>query len=199
MERFVPSPEPDGRVTVTMVGRMLWSKGVAEMVAAARILHTRGMEIRVRLVGAPDPENPESVPPDALRAWVAEGIVEWNGHEDDMPGVLRATHIAVLLTYREGLPMTLLEAAASGRPIVASDVPGCREIVRDGVNGVLVAPRDATALADAIQALAGDRARRLEMGRRGRELVSAFSHEVVARETLALYRDMLTGIDPTHG
>ncbi|MDH3199045.1 MAG: glycosyltransferase family 4 protein [Candidatus Krumholzibacteria bacterium] len=199
VERFTPTDEPEGTVTATMVARMLWSKGVREMVTAARLLSERGADVRVVLVGEPDDENPESVPVEQLRAWARQGLIEWRGHQDDMPGVLRATHIAVLPTYREGLPMTLLEAAASGRAIVATDVPGCREIVRDGENGLLVPCRDAGALAAAIATLAADPERRRRMGACGREMVAAFAQEVVAADTLALYRSMLEGTGGTRG
>lgn len=191
LDRFAPGDEPAGALTATMVARMLWSKGVREMVEAARLLRARGSNVRVVLVGEPDDENPESVPADDLRAWSRAGYIEWLGVRDDMPEVLRATHIAVLPTYREGLPMTLLEAAASGRAIVATDVPGCREIVRHGENGLLVPSRDARALADAIETLGHDPARRARMGRRGREMAAAFGEDVVVAETLALYRAML--------
>ncbi len=193
LTRFAPTEEPNGEVTVTMVARMLWSKGVREMVDAARILRERNLPIRVVLVGEPDDENPESVSRERLREWTREGVIDWRGRSDDMPAVLHATHIAVLPTYREGLPMTLLEAAACGRAIVATDVPGCREIVRDGENGLLVPPKQAAALADAIASLAADARRRRDMGRRSRELVSAFSQEVVVAETLALYRELIEG------
>ena len=193
LERFAPTDEPPGVAQATMVGRMLWSKGVRELVTAARMLRERGVPVRVVLVGDPDAENPESVPVEELRAWSREGWIEWHGQRDDMPEILRATHIAVLPTYREGLPMTLLEAAASGRAIVATDVPGCREIVHHGENGLLVPCKDAAALADAIEALSVDGARRARMGRRGREIVAAFSEDVVVAETLALYRSLLEG------
>jgi glycosyltransferase involved in cell wall biosynthesis len=199
VERFAPADEPQGVATATMVARVLWSKGVREMVTAARLLRERGSGVRVVLVGEPDDENPESVPGEQLRAWAREGLIEWRGHQDDMPGVLRETHIAVLPTYREGLPMTLLEAAASGRAIVATDVPGCREVVRDGENGLLVPLRDAGALAAAIATLAADPERRRRMGERGREMVAAFAQEVVAADTLALYRSMLEGTGGTRG
>ncbi len=189
--RFAYSEPPEGEIVVTMVARMLWSKGVAEMVQAARLLRARNVPVRVVLVGEPDHENPEAVPPEILHAWSREGIVEWRGHGTDMPGILQATHIAVLPTYREGLPMTLLEAAASGRPIVATDVPGCREIVRQGENGMLVPAKDAAALASAIAALAADASTRARMGRRSRELALAFAEGVVVEQTLALYRSML--------
>lgn len=195
LARFAPHEEPHGEVTATMVGRMLWSKGVGELVAAARLLRERGAPVRVVLVGEPDPENPESVPVEKLHAWSRAGWIEWQGRRDDMAEVLRATHIAVLPTYREGLPMTLLEAAASARAIVATDVPGCREIVRDGENGLLVPSKDASALADAIETLARNRALRERMGRRGREMAAAFGEDVVVAETLALYRSMLEGPD----
>lgn len=189
---FAPAPEPDGTPVAALISRMLWDKGVGETVEAARLLKERGVGVRVLLVGDPDPDNPASIPRARLEAWRAEGLVEWRGHVDDVAALLRRVHIAVLPSYREGLPKSLLEAAASGRPIVASDVPGCREITRQGENGLLVPVRDARALADAIARLAGDPALRWRMGRRGRALVEeAFSEAAVADRTLALYREML--------
>jgi glycosyltransferase involved in cell wall biosynthesis len=147
------------------------------------------VKARVALVGTPDPDNPSSVTEAQLKAWHAEGAVEWWGYRADMAEVLRQAHIVCLpSTYGEGVPKCLLEAAASGRAIVATDIPGCREAVRHGENGLLVPPRDPAALAEALESLLADAARRREMGERGRRLaVEEFSEQRVVAETLALY------------
>lgn len=197
VDHFVPGPEPEGTPTVTMVARMLWTKGVAEMVEAARLLRRRGVNGRVWLVGDPDPENPESVPESELRRWHQEGVVEWKGHIDDIFSVWSETHVAVLPSYREGLPKTLLEAAACGLPTIAADVPGCREIVRDQENGYLVPAGDAGGLADAIESLLADKSLRERMGKRSRELtVESFSERLVVEQTLSVYRSMLGPASP---
>ncbi len=193
-DRFAPDPDgtPDGRVRVTLVSRMLWSKGVGEFVDAARILRRRGIEFEAALVGSPDPENPQAIPEETLRGWRDEGVVDWLGHVDDVPSVWARSHVAVLPSHREGLPKTLLEAAACGVPMVATDVPGCREVVVDGRNGILVPARDASALADAIERLVKEPATRREMGRAARaDAVEKFSELVVIEKMLALYRSML--------
>lgn len=188
---FHPAPESARPVRVVLAARMLWDKGVGEFVEAARLLRQKGIEACFVLVGGPDPDNPASVPESTLRAWHGQYGVEWWGRRDDMPAVLRAAHIACLPSYREGLPKSLLEAAACGLPIVATDAPGCREIVRHEENGLLVPVRDATALAEALSRLIADADLRRRMGRRGRQIVEAeFSMERVIRETLALYREL---------
>lgn len=189
---FSPMPGPTGTPIVLLASRMLWDKGVGEFVEAVRLLKARGLALKGVLVGMVDEDNPACIPQEQLRSWVADGTVEWWGHKDDMPRVLASAHIAVLPSYREGLPKVLLEAAACARPIVAADVPGCREIVRHGENGLLVPPRDAGALAEAIGKLVQDRAMRIRMGASGRKIVvSEFSSAQVARETLAVYRELL--------
>lgn len=190
LERFTPAPEPADPVTVAMVSRMLWSKGVGAFVAAARDPALSGL--RFVLAGAPDEENPEAVPAEELRAWRDGGVVSWLGHVDDVEHVWRDAHIAVLPTrYAEGLPKCLLEAAACGRPIVTTDAPGCREIVENGSNGLLVAPGDPAALARAIAQLAGDADLRQRMGRAGRRLVErSFGEAVVVSATVAMYNRM---------
>lgn len=189
--RFRPSPEPPVPVVVTLVSRMLWDKGVLELVESARILKRRGVEARVRLVGDPDPENPASIEESQLELWRSEGIIEWMGHCKDVARAWAESHIAVLPSYREGLPKSLLEAAACGRPIVATDVPGCREIVDHGVNGLLIPPKDAQALSDAIQRLIEQPDLRRRMGERGRaRVVELFTEERVVQETLAVYRSI---------
>jgi glycosyltransferase involved in cell wall biosynthesis len=127
-----------------------------------------------------------------LRAWHASRDVEWWGNRTDMPRVFRAAHIVCLPSYREGLPKVLIEAAACGRPIVATDAPGCREIVRDGENGILVPIRDSRAVAVAIGRLIADPPLRQRMGQRGREIaVTEFSLDRVIHETLEVYRKLL--------
>lgn len=189
IERFTPQPEPDGIVTAAIVSRMLGEKGVNEVVAAARILNERGVAIRVRLVGAPDPENPSSIPEESLRGWQSEGIVEWAGHSDDIAQVWANAHIAILPSYREGFPKSLIEAMASGRPAITTDATGCRDVIEDGVSGVLAPLYDAVALADALQKLAQDERLRRQLGAAARKRTEAmFSDEVITAEIMELYR-----------
>jgi glycosyltransferase involved in cell wall biosynthesis len=192
IETFQPTPEPDGPPVVLMASRMLWDKGVAELIEAARLLRARGRSCRIVLAGGPDPENPRTVTTDELRAWEREGLIEWWGHQEDMVPVFQRASFVVLPSYREGTPKVLLEACASGRAIITTDVPGCREVVRHGENGLLVPPRDANALAAAIEQLAEDPARRQRMGQAGRAMaVAHFSDTAVVEATLRLYRDLL--------
>ena len=179
---------------VVLPARMLRDKGVVEFVEAARLLRERGHQARFVLVGGLDPANPAALTQDTLARWCREGIVEWWGHRDDMATVLRDCRLVVLPSYREGLPRALLEAAASGRAIIASDVPGCREIVRSGENGLLVPARDSVALADAIGTLIDDPRRCLEMGRKGRLIAeSEFSVNEVVDRHLDVYERLLGG------
>jgi glycosyltransferase involved in cell wall biosynthesis len=141
LARFRPQPAPSGRVTVVLASRMLWDKGIQEYVDAARRLRADGVDVRCVLVGKPDPSNPSAIPERQLRDWDDSGVIEWWGHRADMPAVLAEANIACLPSYREGLPTILIEAAAAGLPLVATDVPGCREVVREGRNGLLVPPR----------------------------------------------------------
>lgn len=192
LQRFAVGPEPEGGVLVVLAARMLWDKGVGEFVEAAQLLRSAGVSARFVLVGDADTANPAAIPESQLSAWQAEGLVEWWGHRDDMPKVLSQAHIVCLPSYREGLPKVLIEAAASGRAIVATDVPGCREIVCHGENGLLVPARDARALAEALKQLILDPSLRQRMGKRGREIAEAeFSVERVNNETLALYKAVL--------
>ncbi|MBL8706366.1 MAG: glycosyltransferase family 4 protein [Rhodospirillales bacterium] len=190
--KFAPSPEPAGPLTAALVARMLSDKGVGELVEAARLLKQRGVTLRVRLVGPRDDHNPAAIPADQLEAWVREGLVEWPGEVKDVAGLWRDTAIAVLPSYREGLPKSLLEAAASGRPMIATDVPGCREVVRHGETGLLVPPRDPVALADALQTLAGDAGLRRRYGQAARKLAEErFSDQAIAQAMVRLYQDQV--------
>ena len=189
---YAPSPEPGGVSLIVLPARMLWDKGVGEFVEAATQLKKRGGCARFVLVGEPDEENPASVSAQQLIAWQKEGVVEWWGRRDDMPQVLAQSHIVCLPSYREGLPKSLLEASSCARSIVTTNVPGCREIVHDGDNGILVEARNSTALADALAKLIADPELRQKMGQRGRERVlSEFSQERVVAQVLALYREIL--------
>lgn len=192
-QRFILSAEPAGIPLVVLASRMLWDKGIAEFVDAARLLRAQGVAARFVLVGDTDADNPAAAPPAQLAAWRDEDVVEWWGRRDDMPVVLAAANLVCLPSYREGLPKVLLEAAACGRAIVATDVPGCREIVADGDNGLLIPARDAVALAAALGALLVDPVRRQRMGQRGRDRVLAeFSEARVVTETLAVYLELLS-------
>jgi len=193
VDLFAPTLEPQGAPIIVMACRMLWDKGVREFVQAARLLHETGVAARFVLVGKSDTENPTAVPVSQLVEWQQQGDVEWWGHREEMHRVFALSHIACLPTfYGEGLPKVLIEAAACGRPIVATDVPGCREIVRHGENGLLVPARDAPALAEALKQLILDPVMRERMGRRGREIVEAeFSVAKIVHETLAVYRSLL--------
>jgi glycosyltransferase involved in cell wall biosynthesis len=172
---------------------MLWDKGVGEFVEAARQLRESGINARFVLVGEPDGENPASVPVDMLTAWRNEGVVEWWGRREDMPQIFAQSHIVCLPSYREGLPKSLLEAAACGRPIVTTDVPGCREIVRNGDNGYLVEARNAPDLAEGLLKLLQNPKLRLRLGQRGRERVlNEFSQEKIVAQVLALYHKLLS-------
>ena len=142
--RFACSEEMLGSVpNITMVSRMLWPKGIGELVEAGRILRARGKNINIQLVGAPDKSSRLSVPEAQLLKWQSEGEIEWLGFQEDIPAVWKLSNIAVLPSYyREGIPRCLLEAASCGRAIITTDTPGCREIVKDGLNGILIPPRD---------------------------------------------------------
>jgi len=179
-------PEPP--VVFACVSRMLRDKGILELVEAARILKNGSSPCLVRLVGGVDPQNPTSLTEDQLKAWQAEGLVEWLGHQSDIAAVWRDAHVAVLPSYREGMPKALLEAEACGRPVITTDVQGCREAIRDGVEGLLVPVRQALPLAKAMGELARDPAKRKAMGRAARvRAESRFDQRVIAQRHLDLY------------
>lgn len=187
----VSSAAPVTEPIVMLVSRMLWDKGIAEFVQAARSLKAAGVRARFVLVGGTDP-NPSSVPEAVLQQWCRDGVVEWWGQRSDMPDVWRAAHIACLPSYAEGLSQSLLEAAASGLPLVASDIPGCREIVREGQTGFLVAKGDAGQLAAALQRLIEAPSLRAQLGKNARAVAMAeFTVDSVAAQTVAVYESLL--------
>lgn len=191
-DRLTPLPEPDGPVRAAYVGRMLEDKGLRALIEAHRLLRGRGVEIGLDLAGAPDPDNPTSIPEAELRSWASEPGVRWLGHVRDIRQVWADAHIAVLPSRREGLPKSLLEAAACGRPIVATDVPGCREVARAGVNALLVPMDDAEKLAEALKTLAYNKEMRTRFGAAGRELVETiFASDRIGAATVAVYERLL--------
>lgn len=190
---FSPQRNFHAESVVLLGGRMLREKGVEYFVEAARLLHHRNLSARFVLAGRIDSWNKSSISEQQLQTWHDEGCIEWWGNRDNMPEVLARTTVACLPSfYGEGVPKFLIEAAACGCPIVTTDTPGCREIVHDGENGILVPARNAEALADAIEKLLKDEMLRASMGQAGRKLaVREFSQEKVIKETLAVYEDLL--------
>jgi glycosyltransferase involved in cell wall biosynthesis len=188
------APLPSGVPVVMLAARLLVDKGVREFVAAAR--KTRGRltaatPVRFVLVGSIDPGNPASLTRQEITRWVEEGIVECWGHRTDMPEVLSSAHIVVLPSYREGLPKVLIEAAATGRAVVTTDVPGCRDAIDPDITGVLVPAQNVPALANAIEDLLLDPVRYAVMGRAGRALAeSAFDQQQVVARHMDIYRQL---------
>ena len=192
MARFAPRPAGEDPPVVMFPARLLGDKGVNEFVVAARMLKAEGARARFVLVGRRDPLNPTDVGEATLKAWLDEGVVEWWGFREDMPETLNRADVICMPSYREGAPRGLIEAAACGLPIVTADVPGCREAVRHGENGLLVPARDAPATAAAIRALLADRELRRRMGDASRALaVELYSVERFVADTLAAYRAVL--------
>lgn len=193
LDEFRPSPDPGGEPVAILPARLIWEKGIATFVEAARRLKAAGAPGRCVLVGATRPQNPRAVPAETIAAWTREGVVEWWGRREDMPAVYAQTHVVCLPSgYGEGVPRVLIEAAASARPIVASDIPGCREVAREGENALLTPPDDPAALAAALDRLFVDAALRRRLGEAGRRIAEAeFSADDVARRTLELYEALL--------
>ncbi|HEX5952195.1 MAG TPA: glycosyltransferase family 4 protein [Rhodanobacteraceae bacterium] len=192
--RFVPRARPcNDPPRVLLAARLLWEKGVEEYVQASRTLRAQSRRVRFLLAGASDPGNPAAVPEATVRGWVDDGLVEWIGHVDDMPALFASTDIVVLPSYyREGLPKSLIEAAACATPLITTDMPGCRDVVTDGVDGLIVPPRDAESLCAAIVRLldAPERARKLGLAARAKALAK-FDERIVIRRTLETYDEVL--------
>lgn len=190
LNRLKPKPLPAGPFCAVFAARLLIDKGVREFVEAARALQAGGLEARFAVAGDLDPDNPACVAADEVEAWRAEGVVELPGHVADIGALFGEAHAVVLPSYREGMPLSLLEAAACGRAVVTTDVPGCRDAIEAGVTGILVPVRESAPLADAMAALAADRERCAEMGRQGRLLAErAFSIDEVVRRHLEIYAE----------
>jgi len=196
LEQFAFTPLPDKpHFDFVLIGRLLWDKGVGEYVEAARRLRARYPQARFRLLGPVGVDNPSAITRDEVAAWEQEGVIEYLGEAHDVRPFIAAADCVVLPSYREGVPRTLMEASAMGRPIVATDVPGCREVVADGVNGLLCEVRNAESLAGRLaQMLDMSGAARRAMGERGRQKVAAeFDERVVIEKYKDLVRN-LTGV-----
>lgn len=190
-------PEPEGVPVVAMASRLLREKGVLEFVTAARLLRKRGVRARFWLIGQPDLANSGSVTHDELFEWKAEGVVECIGFSTDVPSLYAQSHIVTLPSfYGEGLPKSLIEAAACGRAVVTTDMPGCRDAIKPNSSGLLISPRNADALADALERLIHDTSLRQSMGRAGRALAEReFGIEKVTDSHLQIYRELLSSCE----
>jgi glycosyltransferase involved in cell wall biosynthesis len=192
IRHFIPQPEPDGPITFGFVGRLLDDKGIQTLISAHRMLRTRGLEFRLSIAGTPDPANPASVTKDEANSWNDEPGVYWLGHVSDIVGFWSSVHVAVLPSRREGLPLSLLEAASCGRPMIASDVPGCREIVIHDQTGLLFPVDQVPALAEAMSKLAYKPQLRARYGAAARNMVvQRFSAAIVGDQIVQLYREIL--------
>jgi len=191
---FPTMPEPPSPpVKVAVVSRMIVAKGIADAVDAVRRARSLGAPVELHLYGAPDASNRDAISEELLRRWSSEPGITWHGRTDEVARVWREHHVALLLSYREGLPRTLLEAAAAGRPIITADVPGCRELVRHRQEGLLVPPRDVDAAARALAELAGDPPLRQRLGTAAATRVKdAFTEEAIRRAVGGLYRGLLS-------
>ena len=194
IHEFVVTPEPENAPPVVLFcSRLLKSKGIGEFVHAARILKSKGVEARFVVAGDFALGNHDSVSSDDMKDWVEEGVIEWLGHCNDIVNLMAGCSIFTLPSYYgEGVPKVLLEAAASGRAIVTTTMPGCKDVVENDVTGILVEPRNAWALADALEKLIHDGVLRVQMGLAGRKRVEDyFALDIVNTKTLAVYRHIM--------
>ena len=192
LERYPCVPEPKSVPVVVMASRLLRDKGVFEFVSAARILRDRGVEVEMRLIGSTDPGNLTSVDEKQLEQWRNDGAVRLMGYRNDIAEQYAGSNIVCLPSYREGLPKSLVEAAACGRAVVTTDVPGCRDAITPGETGMTVPVKDPLALADAVQKLVENPALRERMGLAGRALAEKeFSIEKIIDQHLQIYREVL--------
>lgn len=192
LAQFDPTPAGNAVPRLILPARMLYAKGVAEFVEAARLLRADGVEAEFVLAGDPDPANPASIPEAQLRAWDAEGVVLWEGYRADIGAALKEADIVVLPSHNEGFPKTLVDAAAAGRAVVTNDVTGCRDAIVPGETGLLVTPRDPRSLALGMRELIEDEAKRRAFGVAGRRLAEQhYTIETIVAQHLALYRKAL--------
>src|SRR5262249_1214048 len=184
--------EPVGAPTFGFVGRLLEDKGVRTLVAAHRCLRRRIPDAKLLIAGTPDPANPASVTEMEARSWNDETGITWLGHVADIGAFWAKAHVAVLPSRREGLPLSLMEAAACERALIASDVPGCREVVLHQHTGLVFPVDDATGLAEAMSQLAENREERTRYSTAARELVvGKFAAEIIGHQTVRLYRELM--------
>lgn len=192
INQYHPTEEPSGsQIQFGLVARMLWDKGIGEAVGAADLLHKRGIDFCLNLIGPLDPHNKAAISAAQLKLWQEKPYIKWHGPIDDISSVWQQNHIALLPSYREGLPKALLEAAASGRAIIATDVPGCREICHHSFNGHLIAAKQIPELAEAMYQLATSPSLRQRYHQASRKLVETeLSEQIVQQKTLAVYQDL---------
>lgn len=189
-------PETTERPIVCLAARLLRDKGIYEYVEAVKLLHDRGVKAVFKLIGDPDPGNPTSITTDDIETWRQSGMVELLGFRKDIATIFANSHVVVLPSYREGLPKVLVEAAACGRAVITTDVPGCRDAINPGVTGLLVPVRDVVALADAMQKLIEDNELRKKMGDAGRALAEReFAIDKIVQQHLAIYAELEKNID----
>ncbi|WP_183240746.1 glycosyltransferase family 4 protein [Bradyrhizobium sp. cir1] len=190
-DHFQPLPEPEGPITFGFAGRLLSDKGIRALVSAHKMLRDQGHDFRLLIAGKPDPANPASIPIEEVEEWNRRPGITWLGHLDDIVALWTRCHVAVLPSHREGLPVSLLEAAACGRAMVATNAPGCREIVVQNESGLLVPIEDAEALADALLSLALSPQLRSRCGRTAREMVvQRLSSKIVGEAIIDVYNKL---------
>lgn len=203
IERFrpvAPALRRSGRLRVLLAARLLWEKGIQEFVDAAELLRQQGRDVEFVLAGMPDQGNPRSVGLAQVQQWADAALVQWLGHVDDMPALFASVDVMALPSYyREGVPKSLIEAAACGLAIITTDLPGCREVVtQHGIDGLQVAPRNPRALADRIIELDDDRELLVQLGYRARQrALSDFDERLVIQRTLEVYVELLQPMMPT--
>ena len=189
LQKFAPYPEPAGIPVIVCATRMLKDKGIEDLVEAAKILARKRIRARIVLCGPADDDNPSAISAQQLRQWQKDTPIEWVGMIEDIAKQYNNCHIAVLPSYREGLPKSLIEAAAAGLPIVTTNVPGCREVVENGRNGLLVPPRNPIALAEALGILINHPSLRRKFGQASRKKAEKeFAEELIIAQTLAVYK-----------
>ena len=192
LNTYRATSETDDHLVVSLFARMLRDKGVTEFVQAATTIKQSRPDIQFQLIGGLDDGNPAALSSQQMEDWVAEGSVTWLGQRSDVPELLAKSNIVVLPSYREGLPKVLIEAAAAQRAVIATDVVGCREAVTDGLNGLLIEPRNSHALTDAIMRLVTDHDLRHKLAQAGRfRAENEFSSEIINTQTLAVYEQVL--------
>jgi len=192
VHEYRPQDEPGGVPVLMLVSRMLYDKGVEDFVHAVRLVKGQGIEARFVLVGDTDPENPAAIPVDILQTWSDEGMIEWRGRQENMPEVYSQAHVVVLPSHREGFPKTVIEASACSRPVITTDVPGCRDAISPDETGLLVPVKDPVALADAMIDLINNQEKRTRMGKAGRKLVEEkYSTDIINSQFLDLYNNLM--------
>jgi glycosyltransferase involved in cell wall biosynthesis len=195
IDRFTPLAEPEGTLTFGFVGRLLDDKGIRTLISAHRLLHTR-LPVRLFIAGTPDPANPASITEAEAKSWNDLPGITWFGDVDNIAGFWAQAHVAVLPSRREGLPLSLMEAAACGRALIASDVPGCREVVLHEQTGLLFPVNDVPALADAMARLAADPQLRACYATAARKrVVNEFAASLIGHQTVALYKKVLSDVN----